>query len=130
MTLEQKREIIIKNKDPALAALEAVTDRIYNLTDPLLDNKESIATEKIGNYDAQEFVETLRKDASKYEKVRQKLLSGDFNLSLTEINYVALAFHYSAARMRGLIVSFNKAIDLSEQMVKDLMSPDNKQSEI
>jgi hypothetical protein len=52
MTLEQKREIIIKNKDPALAALEAVTDRIYNLTDPLLDNKESIATEKIGNYDA------------------------------------------------------------------------------
>lgn len=130
MTLEQKREIIIKNKDPALAALEAVTDRIYNLTDPLLDNKESIATEKIGNYDAQEFVETLRKDASRYEKVRQKLLSGDFNLSLTEINYVALAFHYSTARMRGLIVSFNKAIDLSEQMVKDLMSPDNKQSEI
>jgi hypothetical protein len=32
--------------------------------------------------------------------------------------------------MRGLIISFNKAIDLSEQMVKDLMSPDKKQSEI
>ena len=50
MTLEQKREIIIKNKDPALAALEAVADRIYNLTDPLLDNEERIVTEKIGNY--------------------------------------------------------------------------------
>lgn len=130
MTLEQKREIIIKNKDPALAALEAVADRIYNLTDPLLDNEERIVTEKIGNYDAQEFVKTLRNDSSKYEKIRQKLLSGDFNLSLTEINYVALAFHYSITRMRGLIVSFNKAIDLSEQLVKDLMSPDNKQSEI
>ncbi len=122
MTLEEKREIVVKNKDPALAALEAVSDRIYDLTDPLLNDKGNIMTAKIGNYDAQQFVKTLRDDSSKYESIRGKLLSGDFNLSLAEINYVALAFHFCAENMRGQINSLNKAIELSEAIVKDLMS--------
>ena len=130
MTLEEKREIIIKNKDPALAALESVSDRIYDLTDPLLNDKGNIMTAKIGNSDAQQFVKQLRDDSNKYEKVRQKLLSGDFNLSLTEINYVALAFHFCSERMRGEIISLEKAIELSEGIVKDLISTDKKQSEI
>lgn len=126
MTLEEKREIVVKNKDPALAALEAVSDRIYDLTDPLLNDKGNIMTAKIGNYDAQQFVKTLRDDSSKYESIRGKLLSGDFNLSLTEINYVALAFHFCAENMRGQINSLNKAIELSEAIVKDLMSATNE----
>lgn len=129
MTLEEKREIIVKNKDPALAALEAVSDRIYDLTDPLLNNAGELMTSKISNHDVQQFVKDLRNDSSKYEKVRQKLLSGDFNLSLTEINYVALAFHYCAENMRGEIISLNKAIELSESIVKDLMSAESKKSE-
>ena len=128
MTLEEKREIVVKNKDPALAALEAVSDRIYDLTDPLLNDndKGNIMTAKIGNYDAQQFVKTLRDDSSKYESIRGKLLSGDFNLSLAEINYVALAFHFCAENMRGQINSLNKAIELSEAIVKDLMSATNE----
>ena len=50
MTLEEKREIIVKNKDPALAALEAVSDRIYDLTDPLLNNAGELMTSKIGDH--------------------------------------------------------------------------------
>ena len=126
MTLEEKREIVVKNKYPALAALEAVSDRIYDLTDPLLNDKGNIMTAKIGNYDAQQFVKTLRDDSSKYESIRGKLLSGDFNLSLAEINYVALAFHFCAENMRGQINSLNKAIELSEAIVKDLMSATNE----
>lgn len=126
MTLEEKREIVVKNKDPALAALEAVSDRIYDLTDPLLNDKGNIMTAKIGNYDAQQFVKTLRDDSSKYESIRGKLLSGDFNLSLAEINYVALAFHFCAENMRGQINSLNKAIEFSEAIVKDLMSVTNE----
>lgn len=128
MTLEQKREIIIKNKDPALAALEAVTDRIYDFTDPLLNDKGNIMTAKIGNYDAQQFIKSLRDDSNKYEKVRGKLLSGDFNLSLTEINYVALAFHFCAENMHDQIKSMTKAIELSDSLVKDLMSPESEDS--
>ena len=126
MTLEEKREIVVKNKDPALAALEAVSDRIYDLTDPLLNDKGNIMTAKIGNYDAQQFVKTLRDDSSKYESIRGKLLSGDFNLSLAEINYVALAFHFCVENMRGQINSLNKAIEFSEAIVKDLMSATNE----
>lgn len=126
MTLEEKREIVVKNKDPALAALEAVSDRIYDLTDPLLNDKGNIMTAKIGNYDAQQFVKTLRDDSSKYESIRGKLLSGDFNLSLAEINYVALAFYFCAENLRDQIKSMNKAIELSEVLVKDLMSADNE----
>lgn len=50
MTLEEKREIIVKNKDPALAALEAVSDRIYDLTDPLLNNAGELMASKIGDH--------------------------------------------------------------------------------
>lgn len=129
MTLEEKREIIVKNKDPALAALEAVSDRIYDITDPLLNDKGKIMSIKIGSYKAEQFVQSLRDDSEKYENVREKLLSGDFNLSLSEINYVALAFHFCSERMKEQIKSLEKAIELSDSIVKDLMSTQNNESE-
>lgn len=123
MTLEQKREIIIKNKDPAIAALESVTDRIHYITDPLLDeNGEIIKTgleDKVYN-----FSKDLRKDADKYEKVRGKLLAGDFNLSLTEINYIAIAFRYSVIDMDKKIKLMEKAIVEISSIVNDLLSAD------
>lgn len=124
MTLKEKREIIVKNKDPAIAALDSVLDRIYDLSDVTLDKK----SDNVGNANIQQLVEELKKDASKYEKVRRKLLYGDIDLSLTEINYIALAFHFCAERMRGEVISLNKAIGISESMVKKLMSAESKES--
>lgn len=45
MTLEEKREIVVKNKDPAIAALDSVLDRIYDLSDVTLDKK----SDNVGN---------------------------------------------------------------------------------
>lgn len=125
MTLEEKREIIIKNKDPALAALESVTDRIYDLTDELLNDKGRIMTAKIGNYKAEEFIKELRQDAERYEKVRQKLLFGDLNLSLAEINQVALAFYFCILNLTDQINSMQKAKEMSVEIVQNLMSPED-----
>ena len=124
MTLEQKRDIVVKNKDPAIAALEAVTDRIYDITDPLLNDKGQLMTAKIGNFQVESFLKDLREDSTKYEKLKQKLQSGDFNLSLTEINYIALAFYFCEENLRGQVDTLNKAINLSKTLRLDLMSED------
>lgn len=125
MTLEEKREIIIKNKDPALAALESVSDRIYDLTDDLLNEQGKLMTAKIGNYKAEQFVTELRNDAEKYEKVRAKLLNSDFNLSISEINYVALAFYFCSEKLHAQIADMEKAASLAEDLREKLMSKEN-----
>lgn len=125
MTLEQKREIVTNNKDPAIAALEAVCDRIYDITDPLLDNEGQISEEKIGPQSSIDFLKTLREDAEKYEKLREKLMRGDFNLSLTEINLVGLAFNFCRVNLREQISLMDKAAQLADSIVKDLMSAED-----
>ena len=125
MTLEEKREIIIKNKDPALAALESVSDRIYDLTDDLLNEQGKLMTAKIGNYKVEQFATELRNDAEKYEKVRAKLLNSDFNLSISEINYVALAFYFCSEKLHAQIADMEKAASLAEDLREKLMSKEN-----
>lgn len=125
MTLEEKREIIIKNKDPALAALESVSDRIYDLTDDLLNKQGKLMTSKIGNYKVEQFALELRNDAEKYEKVRAKLLNSDFNLSISEINYVALAFYFCSEKLHAQITDMEKAASLADDLREKLMSKEN-----
>lgn len=90
MTLEEKREIVSENKDVSIAALNAVLDRIYDLKDMREQRKTAESEMEIKLFDELEY------DSSKYENVRAKLLKSDFNLSLAEINYVALAFYFCA----------------------------------
>ena len=35
MTLEEKIEVVKKNKEACIAALESVLDTLYNVTDPI-----------------------------------------------------------------------------------------------
>ena len=125
MNINEKIDLIIKNKDPACAALESVTDRIYDLTDDLLNDKGRIMTAKIGNYQAEEFVKDLREDAEKYEAIKTKLESNNFDLSLIEINKIALAFYFCVCNLDDNIKALTKAKDLSENLLQSLMSPED-----
>ena len=73
MTLEEKREVIVKNKDPAIAALTAVIDTLYNVTDPVVNNKNNVKTAMFKNKKAEDIAVTLKKDIEKYEPIRLKL---------------------------------------------------------
>ena len=113
--------LIRDNKDAAIAALNSYLDRIYNLTDDYFEDgklKEGLTPdEKI-----EKFVLELREDASKYEKVRRKLIDNDFNLSLVEINYIALAFVYIVQRWKNEQKMILNAINQTQDIIAILMA--------
>lgn len=113
--------LIRDNKDAAIAALNSYLDRIYNLTDDYFEDgklKEGLTPdEKI-----EKFVLELREDASKYEKVRRKLIDNDFNLSLVEINYIALAFVYIVQRWKNEQKMILNAINQTQDIIAVLMA--------
>lgn len=113
--------LIRDNKDAAIAALNSYLDRIYNLTDDYFEDgklKEGLTPdEKI-----EKFVLELREDASKYEKVRRKLIDNDFNLSLVEINYIALAFVYIVQRWKNEQKMILNAINQTQDIITVLMA--------
>lgn len=113
--------LIRDNKDAAIAALNSYLDRIYSLTDDYFEDgklKEGLTPdEKI-----EKFVLELREDASKYEKVRRKLIDNDFNLSLVEINYIALAFVYIVQRWKNEQKMILNAINQTQDIIAVLMA--------
>ena len=122
MTLEEKREIIRRNKDPSVTALNGLLDKIYSMTDPFLNSKGNIMTAKFENYRAGKFLVDIRNDTEKYEAVRQKIILNDFSLSLKEINYIAIALTYSKMVMERQKETINKTAEVISDIINNLQS--------
>ena len=127
MNLLEKINLIRDNRDAAIAALKVYLDKIYNLTDSYFDNgalkKELTPDEKLQN-----FLLELRDDAQKFEAVRKKIIDNDFNLSLKEINYVALAFIYLSESWQNQIKNLTTAREQAQQIIKILMGKSNSEN--
>ena len=123
----EKINLIRDNRDAAIAALNVYLDKIYNLTDSYFDNgvlkKELTPDEKLQN-----FLLELRDDAQKFEAVRRKIIDNDFNLSLKEINYVALAFTYLSESWQNQIKNLTTAREQAQQIIKILMGKSNSEN--
>lgn len=110
MSLEKKREIIVKNKSPALVAINGYLDKMYYFTDEITEKKKDIKDEK-----AKKFILSLIDEEKIYERIRRKLID-DEELSLMEINYIRLAFLYSKGCLEEQIKSAQKAIELINEI--------------
>ena len=116
----EKINLIRDNRDVAIAALNVYLDKIYKLTDDYFEDgklKEGLT------HDAklEKFILELRDDASKFESVRRKLIDNDFNLSLEEVNYIALGFVYMAESWRSQIKNLTLAVEQAQAITKVLM---------
>ena len=98
MSLEKKREIIVKNKNPALAAINGYLDKMYYFTDEITGKKKDIKDEK-----AKKFILSLIDEEKIYERVRRKLIDNE-ELSLMEINYIRFPKTYHSSFKIDLIV--------------------------
>lgn len=127
MTLEEKIEVIKENKEPTIAALDAVLDTIYNFTDPITNDKGNVKTSLFKNQKAEETAVQLRKDIEKYEPIRGKLKVDDFNLSALEIGYINAAYVFCIQRAQNTIESMAKAhklmVDISTKLTE--LPPNN-----
>lgn len=120
MNLQEKIEYVKKNKPTAVAALNKVLDRIYDIKDKFFDDEENLKEGLERDEKAEKELHSLFRDAEKYEEVRQKLLDDDFNLSLAEINYIGLSYFYLIANWENMIKRLRKAITEAEDGYKKL----------
>lgn len=123
--MEEKIQLIKENKDAAVAALNSYLDRIYNLTNQYFTEDNQLKEGLTKDEKLEKFLMELRNDASKYESVRRKLLDENYDLSLKEINYVALAFTYVSATWQTMIKNLTKAIEETKSIVFKLMEKKN-----
>ena len=123
--MEEKIQLIKKNKDAAVAALNSYLDKIYTLTDQYFTEDNQLKEGLTKDEKLEKFLIELKNDASKYESVRRKLIDENYDLSLKEINYVALAFTYVSATWQTMIKNLTKAIEETKLIVSKLMEKKN-----
>lgn len=123
--MEEKIQLIKENKDAAVAALNSYLDKIYNLTDQYFTEDNQLKEGLTKDEKLEKFLMELKNDASKYESVRRKLIDENYDLSLKEINYVALAFTYVSATWQTMIKNLTKAIEETKPIVSKLMEKKN-----
>lgn len=123
--MEEKIQLIKENKDAAVAALNSYLDKIYDLTDKYFTEDNQLKEGLTKDEKLEKFLMELKNDASKYESVRRKLLDENYDLSLKEINYVALAFTYVSATWQTMIKNLTKAIEETKPIVSKLMEKKN-----
>lgn len=123
--MEEKIQLIKENKDAAVAALNSYLDRIYNLTNQYFTEDNQLKEGLTKDEKLEKFLIELKNDASKYESVRRKLIDENYDLSLKEINYVALAFTYVSATWQTMIKNLTKAIEETKLIVSKLMEKKN-----
>ena len=123
--MEEKIQLIKENKDAAVAALNSYLDKIYNLTDQYFTEDNQLKEGLTKDEKLEKFLMELKNDASKYESVRRKLIDENYDLSLKEINYVALAFTYVSATWQTMIKNLTKVIEETKLIVSKLMEKKN-----
>ena len=123
--MEEKIQLIKENKDAAVAALNSYLDKIYNLTDQYFTEDNQLKEGLTKDEKLEKFLIELKNDAYKYESVRRKLLDENYDLSLKEINYVALAFTYVSATWQTMIKNLTKAIEETKPIVSKLMEKES-----
>lgn len=123
--MEEKIQLIKENKDAAVAALNSYLDKIYNLTDQYFTEDNQLKEGLTKDEKLEKFLIELRDDASKYESVRRKIIDEDYNLSLIDINHIALAFTYVSATWQAMIKNLTKAIEETKPIISKLMEDKN-----
>ena len=123
--MEEKIQLIKENKDAAVAALNSYLDKIYDLTDKYFTEDNQLKEGLTKDEKLEKFLIELKNDASKYESVRRKLIDENYDLSLKEINYVALAFTYVSATWQTMIKNLTKVIEETKLIVSKLMEKKN-----
>lgn len=121
MTYEKKIQLIKDYKDVAIASLNAVLDATYELRDKYLEEDGSLKEGLTPDKKLTDFINSIQQDTSQYELVRQKILYGDFNLSLTEIARTGLAIVFMRQVMEKQANYIKEGISKADLLIEQLM---------
>ena len=116
-----KIDLIKEHKEDSLAGINALLDRLYSLKQ--FENEHGEIKEELmsqGDDVWKNYVLSMTKDIVKYEKLRQKIINGDFNFTTVEINDLAQVYFYLSCSWKKQIEMLEKAVIESDNMVKEL----------
>lgn len=114
---------LIKNyRKSAIAALNSYLDSMYNLTDKYFDKEGKMLPLPEKNEKVENFINEIRTDTQKYESVRRKLIDENFDLSLYEINLVALSLLFTTETMKKQVNNLTQTIEALSDLVAALMA--------
>lgn len=123
-----KIELIKQYKETAIAALNNYLDSMYNLTDKYFDKKGKMLPLPERNEKLESFINEIRIDTQKYESVRRKLIDENFDLSLYEINLVALSFLFTTEIMKKQVNNLTQTIEVLSDLAASLMKKKEKEN--
>ena len=124
-----KIELIKQYKETAIAALNNYLDSMYNLTDKYFDKEGKMLPLPERNEKLESFINEVRTDTQKYESVRRKLIDENFDLSLYEINLVALSFLFTTEIMKQQVKNLTQTIEALSDLAAALMKKKEKEKE-
>lgn len=131
MKLSEKIDLIKEHKTDTLAALGAYITHVYDISNPFYtkegvliqdysDDKVNLQTDK----DLVNFITSFRSHVKEFEIIEDKLKKEDFNLSLLEVNRIALVFEYMKEVFKKQLLQTQTAISECEKIYDQLVSPD------
>lgn len=123
-----KIELIKQYKETAIAALNSYLDSMYNLTDKYFDKEGKMIPLPERNEKLESFINEIRIDTQKYESVRRKLIDENFDLSLYEINLVALSFLFTTETMKKQVNNLTQTIEVLSDLAAALMKKKEKEN--
>lgn len=119
LSLEEKREIIVKNKSPAIAAIQSIIDSYYNFLSPYTNENNVLKKDIFKEEKHKKMAEALQSDVIIYENLLKKIKQ-DIMLNETEIAYVGIAFQFCAIRAKEQIKNMQSALELCNSISNEL----------
>lgn len=117
-----KIELVKQYKETAIAALNSYLDSMYNLTDKYFDKEGKMLPLPEKNEKVENFIKEVRTGTQKYESVRRKLIDENFDLSLYEINLVALSLLFTTETMKKQVNNLTQTIEILSTLAEVLMA--------
>lgn len=116
-------QLVKKNKEPCVAALNFYLDYLYSLKEEFFDEDFKRKPFLEENKTVEELIISLCKNANIYEDIRKKLLKDDFNLSRAELDYIGLSLFFwnrvCEAQINKLKAAQEIASNLSNTLLKN-----------
>lgn len=126
MTDFEKQEIIYNNKEPTIAAINGYLDKMYYVIEKFSSNQKEIIKDD-NDKKIMKFVSSLQDETFIYERLL-KMIKNDEDLKLMDINYVMLAYKYSASNLKDQIDVSLKALKMINTIIEELSSEKEKSS--
>lgn len=123
--MKEKINLIKEHIEDSVAALNAYLDKMYAFTDKYFNEEGKLLENLEKDEKLESFLIRTRKDITKYEKVRKKLINKNFDLTLKEINLIALSFLYCKESWKRQIESLQIAVEQGEKLIKKLMDKES-----